>query len=231
MKPKMTDIARNLADVRAEIARHAHEFGRDPAGIRLVAVSKTRPAGDILAAMNAGQADFGENYLQEAVLKQEALAGRAPCWHFIGRIQSNKTRELAARFDWVQTVDSERIAVRLDAQRPDHLPALNVCLQVNIDREPQKAGVDPAAVQAFADAVGRMKRLRLRGLMAVPAASTDFERQRDSFERLRAIHEQLVAAGLPLDTLSIGMSGDLRAAIAAGSTMVRVGTAIFGPRG
>lgn len=231
MKPEMTDIARNLADVRAEIARYAHEFDRNPAGIRLVAVSKTRPVGDILAALGAGQADFGENYLQEAVPKQDALGGHAPCWHFIGRIQSNKTRELATRFDWVQTVDNKRVASRLDAQRPDHLPALNVCLQVNIDREPQKAGVEPSAVLELAEAIGRMKHLRLRGLMAVPVASAEFERQRDSFDRLRIVQEQLVAAGVPLDTLSIGMSGDLRAAIAAGSTMVRVGTAIFGQRG
>lgn len=227
----MTALARKLAMVRDEIARHAEEFGRDADEIRLVAVSKTRPAADIAAALDAGQADFGENYLQEAGEKIAALPDAGARWHFIGRIQSNKTRELAERFDWVQTVDRERIARRLDAQRPENLPPLNVCLQVNADREPQKAGADPDDLEHLARAVAAMPRLRLRGLMAIPAVSDDFDSQLQRFHVIRALHDRLVQAGFPLDTLSMGMSGDLRAAIAAGSTMVRVGTAIFGARG
>ncbi|HEX6929901.1 MAG TPA: YggS family pyridoxal phosphate-dependent enzyme [Gammaproteobacteria bacterium] len=227
----MTDIASKLAAVREEIARHAEEFHRDAGEIRLVAVSKTRPAADIVQAIEAGQADFGENYLQEALPKIGALPGLDARWHFIGRIQSNKTRELAARFDWVQTVDRERIAARLDAQRPEHLPPLNVCLQVNVDREPQKAGIGPGELPGLAQAIAAMPRLRLRGLMAIPAAADDFEVQRQRFEVLRGLYDRLRADGLALDTLSMGMSGDLRAAIAAGSTLVRVGTAIFGARG
>lgn len=226
----MTNIARKLADVREEVARHAREFGRDPAGIRIVAVSKTRPAADIASACDAGQADFGENYLQEALPKISALGARTIDWHFIGRIQSNKTRELATRFDWVQTVDRERIAIRLNEQRPDELPPLNICLQVNADRETQKAGLDPEAVSAAARAITQLPRLRLRGLMTIPAAASGFASQHESFLRVRALYDQLRADGFELDTLSMGMSGDLRAAIAAGSTMVRVGTAIFGAR-
>lgn len=227
----MTTITQNIETVRAEIARHARTAGRDPAAIRLVAVSKTRPAEDIASARDAGQSDFGENYLQEALPKIAALDGRGIRWHFIGRVQSNKTRELAMHFDWVQTVDRERIALRLCEQRPPDLPPLNICLQVNIDREPQKAGIDPDDVAGVAHAVSALPRLRLRGLMAIPAATEDHARQRDSFLRLRALHDRLVDSGIPLDTLSMGMSGDLRAAIDAGSTMVRVGTAIFGQRG
>lgn len=226
----MTEIAHRLGMVRDEIARHAREFGRQAEGIRIVAVSKTRPAADIATAFEAGQADFGENYLQEALPKTGVLDDLGACWHFIGRIQSNKTRELAARFDWVQTVDRERIAVRLDAQRPENLPPLNICLQVNADREPQKAGVDPDDLEALARTVAALPRVRLRGLMAIPAASDDFEAQREAFLRVRRLYDQLRAGGIDLDTLSIGMSRDLRAAIAAGSTMVRVGTAIFGAR-
>ncbi len=217
--------------VRDEIAMHAREFGRDPDTIGIVAVSKTRPAADVAAAFEAGLADFGENYLQEALPKVAALDDLGARWHFIGRVQSNKTRELAARFDWVQTVDRERVAARLDAQRPGRLPPLNVCLQVNADGEAQKAGADPDDVPALARKVAAMPRLRLRGLMAIPAPSGDFETQRQGFLRVGRLYDQLRADGLELDTLSIGMSGDLRAAIAAGSTLVRVGSAIFGARG
>ncbi|HEX7048069.1 MAG TPA: YggS family pyridoxal phosphate-dependent enzyme [Gammaproteobacteria bacterium] len=228
---KDKQVKDRLAMVRGEIARHAQEFGRDANEIQLVAVSKTRPAADVASAFEAGQVDFGENYLQEAGPKIGALEDLGIRWHFIGRIQSNKTRELASRFDWVQTVDRERVATRLNAQRPENLPPLNICLQVNADREAQKAGLDPDHVPALARKVARMQRLRLRGLMAIPAASDDFEAQRQAFLRVRKLYDQLRADGLELDTLSIGMSGDLRAAVAAGSTMVRVGTAIFGPRG
>lgn len=227
----MTDIAAALATVRDRIEAYAREAGRDPAEVRLVAVSKTRTSADIAAALDAGQTDFGENYLQEALPKLDTLAGCGATWHFIGRIQTNKTRELAARFDWVQTVDRERVAERLDAHRPETLPPLNVCLQVNIDAEPQKAGVDPVLLPALATRVAQMPRLRLRGLMAIPADTSDSAQQRASFARLRTLFEELRAAGHPLDTLSIGMSADLRAAILEGSTMVRIGTALFGPRG
>lgn len=226
----MSSIAANHAAVLADLAECARAAGRDPAAIRLVAVSKTHSADAIRECVRAGQRDFGENYLQEALTKMDALAGENLCWHFIGRIQSNKTRELASRFDWVQTVDRERIARRLDDQRPDGLPPLNICLQVNIDREPQKAGVLPEDVRALAHTVAAFSRLRLRGLMAIPEPSAGAA-QSDAFDRLGEIFESLRADGLPVDTLSMGMSGDLAAAIAAGSTMVRVGTAIFGARG
>lgn len=226
-----TDIADRLTAVRAAIATHAREFGRDPDDIRLLAVSKTCPPADIARALAAGQRDFGENYLQEALPKMDALRDSGARWHFIGRIQSNKTRELAARFDWVHTLDRERIARRLNDQRPTELPPLNICLQVNLDREPQKGGLDPDALAAVAHAVADLPRLRLRGLMTIPAPREDFTAQRDVFARLRDHLEQLRALGLELDTLSMGMSGDLRAAIAAGSTLLRIGTAIFGERG
>ncbi|HEX6930220.1 MAG TPA: YggS family pyridoxal phosphate-dependent enzyme [Gammaproteobacteria bacterium] len=227
----MTDIPASLTMVRDAIAAYAREFSRDPDSVRLVAVSKTRPASDIAIALKSGQLDFGENYLQEATPKLETLAGRGAVWHYIGRIQSNKTRELAARFDWVQTVDRERIAVRLNDHRPAALPPLNICLQVNVDAEPQKAGVLPGQLAALADAVVQMPRLRLRGLMAIPAETADFDSQRRAFAQARELFETLREQHRALDTLSMGMSGDLRAAIAEGSTMVRVGTAVFGPRG
>lgn len=226
----MPDIPARLHAVRDAIATHARESGRDAAAIRLVAVSKTRPAADVAAALAAGQVDFGENYLQEALPKIAALAGSGACWHYIGRIQSNKTRELAAHFDWVQTVDRLRIARRLSEQRADSLSPLNICLQVNLDNEPQKAGAAPGEVAALAAEVTRLPRLRLRGLMAIPAARNGFEHQRQAFARLHDLHASLRAEGHALDTLSMGMSGDLDAAIAEGSTMVRIGTAIFGPR-
>lgn len=226
----MSPIAVNLAAVRARIDAAARDAGRDPAGIRLIAVSKTHSAAAIRDCIEAGQRDFGENYLQEALAKMDALARESITWHYIGRIQSNKTRELAARFDWVQTVDRERIARRLSEHRPAGLPLLDVCLQVNIDREPQKAGVLPEDVAALARLVADLPRLRLRGLMAIPRAEPA-ESARDAFMRLREIFETLRGEGLPIDTLSMGMSGDLDAAVAAGSTMVRIGTAIFGERG
>lgn len=227
----MADIPSRLAAVRETIVACAREFNRDPQSIRLVAVSKTRGPEDIAAALDAGQRDFGENYLQEALPKMERLTGCGARWHYIGRIQSNKTRELAARFDWVQTVDRIKVARRLAEQRPEGLPPLNVCLQVNVDREPQKAGLLPEEVAGCAAAITEFPALRLRGLMAIPAEHDDFARQRESFAAVRALFDQLRSRGHQLDTLSMGMSGDLRAAIAEGSTMLRIGTAIFGPRG
>lgn len=227
----MTDISANLATVRNSIAQFAEEFDRNAAAIRLVAVSKTRPPGDIVAALAAGQCDFGENYLQEALPKIATLAGTGARWHYIGRIQSNKSRDLATHFDWVQTVDREKVAQRLNDLRPESLPALNVCIQVNVGREPQKSGVPPESLATLARAMRAMPRLALRGLMTVPPDNSDFEAQRRAFAELHGLYTDLRQEGFALDTLSMGMSGDLRAAIAEGSTMVRVGTAIFGIRG
>jgi len=226
----MNRPADNLVRVRARIAEAARTAGRPPDGIRLVAVSKTRPPDDIAAAADAGQRDFGENYLQEALPKIETLRGGGLTWHFIGPIQSNKTRDIAAAFDWVHSVDRFKIARRLSDQRPDDLPPLDICLQVNIDDQPSKSGVAPAETLELAQAVAALPRLRLRGLMAIPAPGDDPEAQRAPFAALRRLRDELNAAGLCLDTLSMGMTGDLEAAVAEGATIVRVGTAVFGAR-
>lgn len=226
----MTDVAARLAAVHARIRMLARRWGREPEHIALLAVSKTQPAGAVREALAAGQRRFGESYLQEALAKIEALADRDPEWHFIGPVQSNKTRDIAARFSWVHSVDRLKIARRLSEQRPATLPPLNVCLQVNISGEASKSGTTPAALPALARAIAGLPRLRLRGLMAIPAPAPDLARQREPYRRLREALDRLVADGLALDTLSMGMSGDLEAAIAEGSTLLRVGTAIFGPR-
>lgn len=223
-------IRKHLEKVRFDIIRHATEYGRDPAQISLLAVSKTKPASMISAAFDAGQAAFGENYLQDSLPKIHELAGKGIEWHFIGAIQSNKTRDIAADFDWVQTVDREKIARRLDEHRTEDLPPLSVCLQVNIDAEEQKSGLLPEDVPALAAIVAECPRLHMRGLMAIPRESADFEQQRASFRRLRKCFEALQADYPDIDTLSMGMSSDMRAAIAEGSTMLRIGTAIFGAR-
>ena len=223
-------IARNLASVRARIAAAAACAGRDPAGICLVAVSKTQSAAAVRAAADAGQADFGENYLQEALPKLDVLGDRDLCWHFIGALQSNKTRAVAERFQWVHTVDRESIARRLSDQRPAALPPLQVCLQVNISGESSKGGAAPERVAELARAVASLPRLRLRGLMAIPAPAKDPEAQRAPLRRLRQLLETLNTKDLGLDTLSMGMTDDMEAAIAEGSTLVRIGTAIFGSR-
>ncbi len=198
----------------------------------LLAVSKTCPAVSVREAFDAGQRDFGENYVQEALAKIAALDDiRADLvWHLIGPLQSNKTREVAVKFDWVHSVDRLKLAQRLSEQRPDDLPPLQVCLQVNISGEASKSGVSPADAAALARAVAALPRLRLRGLMAIPEAAGDVESQRVPHRALHALLDALNADGLGLDTLSIGMSGDLEAAIAEGATWVRVGTAIFGAR-
>lgn len=224
----MPDIATGLAAVKGRIATAALSAGRDPNHIMLLAVSKAQPAGAVRAALEAGQRAFGENYVQEALEKIEAVPGAE--WHYIGRIQSNKTREIAAHFDWVHTVDRARIARRLSAQRPDFLPPLSVCIQVNVSGETARAGVAHADAAALAGLVAGLPRLRLRGLMTMPAPSDDPARQRAAFARLRRLHGELASLGHALDTLSMGMSADLEAAIAEGATLVRVGTAIFGAR-
>jgi pyridoxal phosphate enzyme (YggS family) len=220
-----------IAAVRARIAAAAGRAGRDPGSVRLVAVSKQQPVEAIAAAAGAGQTEFGENYVQEAVAKIAALRGRPLTWHFIGRLQANKTREVAEQFQWVHTVDRERIASRLDAQRPHFAGPLEVLLQVRLGDDPGKGGAEPEDLPALADAVVRLPRLRLRGLMCIPPPAADESRQRVPFRRLRELLEDLNRRGHSLDVLSMGMSDDLEAAILEGATLVRVGTAVFGPRG
>jgi len=224
-------IARQLAAVRARVAAAAAAAGRDPAGIRIVGVSKRQPLEAVRAALAAGLEDFGENFLQEALGKMDALGPTPARWHFIGALQSNKTATVAERFDWVHSVDRAKLAERLSRQRPAGLPPLNVCVQVNIGDETSKSGVDPAEAGELARRVAALPGLSLRGLMAVPPPETDPARQRAWCRQLAGLYAALRADGLPLDTLSMGMSDDLEAAIAEGSTLVRIGTAIFGPRG
>lgn len=226
----MTTISANLQAVRARIDAAANKFGRHPEDITLLAVSKTWPASDVRDAFAAGQTAFGENYVQEGVEKIAALASKDLQWHFIGPLQSNKSRLVAESFDWVHSIDRLKIAERLSEQRPEGLPPLQVCLQVNVSGEQTKSGVEPGAVAALAEQIERLPRLKLRGLMAIPEATEDFAEQCASFHRLRELFEQLRNAGYRLDTLSMGMSHDLEAAIAEGSTLVRIGTAIFGER-
>jgi pyridoxal phosphate enzyme (YggS family) len=226
----MTTIPANLQAVKARIAAACVQAGRDPAAVRLLAVSKTWPESAVRAAAGAGQVAFGESYVQEALPKMTALADLGLEWHFIGPLQSNKTRPVAEHFAWVHSVDRLKLAERLSAQRPAALPPLNVCLQVNISAEASKSGCSLAELPALARAVAALPRLRLRGLMAIPAPAEGLEQQRQPFRRLREALEQLNAAGLQLDTLSMGMSDDLEAAVAEGATLVRVGSAIFGAR-
>jgi len=230
----MSTISFNLDQLRARIAAACVAAGRAPSEVTLLAVSKTFGADAVLEAVAAGQRAFGENYLQEAVDKMAQLARTDPPlaleWHCIGPIQSNKTRLVAEHFDWAHTVDRLKIAQRLSEQRPAHLAPLNICLQVNIDGGANKAGVPPDEAQALAQAIARLPGLALRGLMTIPEPMPDFEAQRAVHQRARALFDQLRSQGLALDTLSMGMTDDLEAAIAAGSTMVRVGSAIFGAR-
>jgi len=226
----MSAIASNLQAVRQRIETAAASSGRDPAGIRLLAVSKTWPAECLLEAIAAGQTVFGENYVQEAVEKIAALRPARLEWHFIGPLQSNKTRLVAENFDWVHTIDRLKIAERLAAQRPSALPELQVCVQVNISGEASKHGCTPAETADLCRQLARLPGLKLRGLMAIPAASDNITEQRRQCARLHGLFERLRADGLPVDTLSMGMSHDLEAAIAEGATLVRIGTAIFGER-
>ena len=227
-------ITQNVQQVSALIAEAARGVGRDPASVLLLAVSKTFGPDAVIEAAEAGQRAFGENYLQEAIDKQQAVLllrpGLALEWHFIGPIQSNKTRPIAEHFEWAHAVDREKIARRLSEQRPPNLPPLNVCLQVNVSGEDSKSGVAPTEVLALAQAVATLPGLQLRGLMAIPEPAEDVESQRKPFALLRALQQQLTEAGIPTDTLSMGMSADMDAAIAEGATIVRIGTAIFGKR-
>lgn len=226
----MNPIEQGLRQVEARIAAAARQCGRPASDVRLVAVSKTRPAKDIATAYRAGQRAFGENYLQEAVAKIEALRGLDIEWHYIGQIQSNKTRPIAEHFHWVHGLSSLKHAQRLSDQRPYNLPPLAVCLQINLSGEAGKGGIREEEAETLARQVATLPRLWLRGLMALPAPSNDMDEQRAVFARLRSLLEHLNAAGLTLDTLSMGMSDDLEAAVCEGATLVRIGTAIFGAR-
>lgn len=223
----MSTIADNLSSVSARIGAAAQAAGREPSSVNLLAVSKTKPAQAIREAHAAGQHHFGENYLQEALAKQAELTDLDVTWHFIGPIQSNKTKAIAEHFAWVHSVDRLKIAQRLSEQRPPHLPPLNICLQVNISGEASKAGCEPQDLAALASAVAALPRLRLRGLMAIPEPSKEATEQNATFARVTALRDGL---SLGLDTLSMGMSDDLEAAIAQGATWVRIGTALFGAR-
>jgi len=226
----MTTISANLQAVLARIDAAAKKYGRNPDDISLLAVIKTWPAANVRVAVDAGQRAFGENYVVEGVDKATELAGLGLSWHFIGPLQNNKTRRVAETFDWVHSVDRLKIAERLSEQRPEGLPPLQICLQVNVSGEETKSGTALSELPQLARQVSRLPRLVLRGVMAIPAPLEDFTAQRQSFCLVREAYERLRGEGLALDTLSMGMSHDLEAAIAEGATLVRVGTAIFGER-
>ena len=226
----MIGVTENLASIRDLLASSARDANREPDTVNLLAVSKKQPVSKIVAAANAGQRDFGENFVQEGLEKIEQTRDLNLVWHFIGHLQSNKTREVAESFDWVHSVDRRKIAQRLNDQRPAHLPPLNVCIQVNVDSEPAKSGAAPAEVARLAHQIAKLPNLRLRGLMCLPAIRDGFEEQRKPFAVLRKLMQTLNEEGLQLDTLSMGMSDDYPAAIAEGATIVRIGTALFGAR-
>jgi len=226
----MSAIAGNLQAVFNRIANACERSGRAPESVRLLAVSKTWPAPAVLEAAAAGQRAFGENYAQEGVAKMDATRPLQLEWHFIGPLQSNKTRAVAEHFAWVHSIDRLKIAERLSAQRPAGLPPLQACVQVNVSGEASKSGCHPDEAPSLCRAVAALPNLRLRGLMAIPEAADDEAAQRAPFRRLRQLGDELRAAGLALDTLSMGMSHDLEAAVAEGATIVRIGTAIFGNR-
>lgn len=225
----MTAISDNLALIHQQIADARAHFN-SPQNVTLCAVSKAQPAETIRGAYQAGQTVFGENYLQEALAKQDQLQDCEIAWHFIGPIQSNKTQPIARHFDWVHSVDRLKIAQRLSDARPVELASLNICLQVNISEEASKSGASEQELLELALNIKQLPRLQLRGLIAIPAPTSDFKQQRDQFRQVRALFDQLNSHGLQLDTLSMGMSGDFAAAIAEGATLVRVGSAIFGAR-
>ncbi len=228
----MSTISHSLLQIKQRIIQTALQYGRSADDIQLLAVSKTRPVADIISAMQAGQYRFGESYVQEAIPKIQALQGEEKLeWHFIGPIQSNKTRLIAENFAWVQSLDSLKHAQRLHDQRPDYLSPLNVCIQVNVSAESQKSGISLSELAAFAQALTKFPRLQLRGLMTIPVYSQDFTQQRLPFRTLYEAYSQLQKSSFALDTLSMGMTEDMEAAIAEGATMVRIGTAIFGERG
>jgi pyridoxal phosphate enzyme (YggS family) len=230
----MASIHQRLHELREQIHMLEHRYGRPAGSVQLLAVTKNQPVTALKEAMAAGQFCFGESYLQEALEKQQQLEREKTDhkieWHFIGPLQSNKTRGVAKHFDWLHSLDRLKLAQRLNEQRPAILPALNVCLQINISGEASKSGLPPKEVLETAAALGEFPRLRLRGLMAIPAREADFDEQRAAFRQLRDVMEHLNAEGYTLDTLSMGMTNDMEAAIAEGATIVRIGTGIFGSR-
>ena len=226
----MIGVTKNLALISDLLNKSAIEANRDPAGVRLLAVSKKQPLAKIREAAAAGQRDFGENFVQEGVEKVEALAELGLTWHFIGHLQSNKTRLVAENFDWVHTIDKLKTARRLSEQRPAHLPPLNICLQVNVDDEDSKAGSAANDLPDLAAGCAEVPNLRLRGLMCLPAIRDGLEAQRIPFATLRELAEKLRRGGIDTDTLSMGMTADYPAAIYEGATIVRIGTALFGAR-
>lgn len=223
-------VAERLDRVRARIRTAESTAGRPRGSVQLLAVSKTQPAELVRQAWDRGQRAFGENYLRDALAKMDELAELELEWHFIGGIQSNKTRQIAERFAWAHGLSDAKHARRLNAQRPEQLPPLNVCIQVNVSGEVSKGGLDPEALAPLVDVCSELPRLRLAGLMAIPAPADTAAEQRAPLRRLRELRDRLARPGLPLETLSMGMSGDLEAAITEGATLVRIGTAIFGPR-
>jgi hypothetical protein len=224
------DLARRLEQIRERMRSAAADAGRDVRSITLLAVSKGQELSRIRAALTLGMADFGENYVDEALPKIRALAGTAACWHFIGRLQGNKTRAVAENFAWVHGVDRLRIAERLSAQRPFHAPALNLCVQVHIAADPAKGGVMPPDLLPLLRSIAPLPRVKLRGLMCILPLGLGPEEQMATFRQLAGLARQARAAGLGIDTLSMGMSADFEAAIQAGATIVRIGTALFGNR-
>lgn len=226
----MIRVTENLEQISDLLAKSALAAGREPGEVRLLAVSKKQPVTAIQAAAAAGQRDFGENFVQEGLEKIEQIGSKDLIWHFIGHLQSNKTRLVAEHFDWVHTVDKPKTAARLSAQRPQQLADLNICLQVNVDQEAGKSGVSLQALPELAAACHELPRIRLRGLMCLPALRRDAVAQREPFRTLREALQQLQSEGFDMDTLSMGMSGDYDAAIAEGATIVRIGTALFGER-
>ena len=227
----MNESLKRLNLVQQRVEKACLSSGRQPGEVSLLAVSKWHPAEKITSLNKLGVRSFGENQLQEALKKQQELTDLDVQWHFIGVLQSNKTRAIAENFHWVQSVDRQKILKRLSAQRPDSLQPINVCLQVNIDQEPQKSGANPEEILQLAALAHGLDNIRLRGLMAIPRVTTDSEEQHESFRRVKVLFEMLKNEGHDIDTLSMGMSSDLEIAISEGSTMVRIGTDLFGKRG
>lgn len=228
--PTANTIKDNLQQARQRIAEAEARYNRRAGSVGLLAVSKGQPTSAILAALEQQQRHFGENYLQEALDKISALSGKTIVWHYIGAIQSNKTRQIAENFDWVHSVSTLKVARRLSTQRPETLPPLNICIQANISVEANKSGATLTELEGLVAEISCLPQLKVRGLMAIPQKTAHFEQQQAIFGALQQTQQQLIAAGHPLDTLSLGMSADFEAAIATGSTLVRLGTAIFGPR-
>lgn len=226
----MNTISANLNQLQQKIRAAEIHYGRPPNSVQLIAVSKTQSIERIQQAITAGQRAFGENYLQEAIPKITALVDETLEWHFIGAIQTNKTKPIAEHFTWAHSIDRLKIAEHLNQHRPTNLPPLNICIQVNLDNEPNKAGISLTELSTLAHNINKLPRLKLRGLMTIPEHRSDFADQRQPFQKLHLALQQLQTEGLTLDTLSMGMSDDYEAAIAEGATIIRIGTSIFGPR-